>query len=544
MKAKPSKALSQDPHSISDTSRKSSLEPSTSNSSASDSPSEPRHDDLSQSGSQSSEDRPSTLKRPNSAPSSSSQPPQKEAEAKDSRKAPTTGRKKRYPCPFPGCEKTFSTSGHSSRHSRIHTGVKPYRCSYPGCNAQFSRYDNSLQHYRTHIISSKSGKKGRGRASTSKAVAPHGGSGMDAPAWPSSGQSSPTAARTFPVADAQDGKAMVPTTLADPAPYASATSSAKSGVLTPSYLHPAQPLEPGVPDGPSSRLEPHQGWDAYQSAYTGVLGTSPSASRNHDDRSPSKQERALWGVPEGRAPAYADYPSRLAHPRSYVSWTNPSESVGPTPSYSGSSQVEAADTWPMRTAAARSVPGRAPSLSTTEGRRLSTSPVLAKSSLLAASSLRTKEPSTARAPILHGSHTFDLGRHLPAYPLVGSGMDGVTRPTSRSPPPPSHLAGRRLLPRLHEDFALSPTWQQRGAEFHIRKSGSLPSLLSLDIPPSESSHSLVKYSLSSCPPARTTQLPRPTLPTSTPETYASPGSVNRVNKASEPVTLPPLSRFS
>lgn len=73
--------------------------------------------------------------------------------------------KKRYPCPFPGCDKTFSTSGHSSRHSRIHTGEKPYSCSYPGCNAQFSRYDNSLQHYRTHIISPKGGKKSHGRNS-------------------------------------------------------------------------------------------------------------------------------------------------------------------------------------------------------------------------------------------------------------------------------------------------------------------------------------------------------------------------------------------
>ncbi|WFD42858.1 hypothetical protein MPSI1_001508 [Malassezia psittaci] len=75
--------------------------------------------------------------------------------------------KKRYPCPFAGCDKTFSTSGHSSRHSRIHTGEKPYHCTYPGCRAQFSRYDNSLQHYRTHIISSKDGKKPRGKAASS-----------------------------------------------------------------------------------------------------------------------------------------------------------------------------------------------------------------------------------------------------------------------------------------------------------------------------------------------------------------------------------------
>lgn len=30
--------------------------------------------------------------------------------------------KKRYPCQHPGCDKTFSTSGHSARHNRIHTG--------------------------------------------------------------------------------------------------------------------------------------------------------------------------------------------------------------------------------------------------------------------------------------------------------------------------------------------------------------------------------------------------------------------------------------
>ncbi|PWN52832.1 hypothetical protein IE53DRAFT_304731, partial [Violaceomyces palustris] len=56
-----------------------------------------------------------------------------------------------YPCQHPGCDKTFSTSGHAARHNRIHTaGQKPYRCTFPGCKARFSRQDNSLQHYRTH----------------------------------------------------------------------------------------------------------------------------------------------------------------------------------------------------------------------------------------------------------------------------------------------------------------------------------------------------------------------------------------------------------
>ena len=73
----------------------------------------------------------------------------------------TIGGKKRYPCQHPGCDKTFSTSGHAARHNRIHTGQKPYRCTFPGCKARFSRQDNSLQHYRTHILHPK------GRASQS-----------------------------------------------------------------------------------------------------------------------------------------------------------------------------------------------------------------------------------------------------------------------------------------------------------------------------------------------------------------------------------------
>ncbi|GAC96994.1 hypothetical protein PHSY_004578 [Pseudozyma hubeiensis SY62] len=82
--------------------------------------------------------------------------------AKDSGSgAITVGGKKRYPCQHPGCDKTFSTSGHAARHNRIHTGQKPYRCTFPGCKARFSRQDNSLQHYRTHILHPK------GRASQS-----------------------------------------------------------------------------------------------------------------------------------------------------------------------------------------------------------------------------------------------------------------------------------------------------------------------------------------------------------------------------------------
>ncbi|KDN36783.1 hypothetical protein K437DRAFT_229541 [Tilletiaria anomala UBC 951] len=78
-----------------------------------------------------------------------------------SRPAPYTAEdgKKRYPCGHPGCNKTFSTSGHAARHSRIHAGSRPYMCTFPNCKARFSRQDNSLQHYKTHIAATKSGKE-------------------------------------------------------------------------------------------------------------------------------------------------------------------------------------------------------------------------------------------------------------------------------------------------------------------------------------------------------------------------------------------------
>ncbi|EHA58013.1 hypothetical protein MGG_13156 [Pyricularia oryzae 70-15] len=60
---------------------------------------------------------------------------------------------KRYPCRYRdshGCEKTFTTSGHASRHSKIHTAEKAVQCTYPGCNKKFTRADNMKQHLETH----------------------------------------------------------------------------------------------------------------------------------------------------------------------------------------------------------------------------------------------------------------------------------------------------------------------------------------------------------------------------------------------------------
>jgi uncharacterized Zn-finger protein len=60
---------------------------------------------------------------------------------------------KRYPCRYRdshGCEKTFTTSGHASRHSKIHTAEKAVPCIYPGCSKKFTRADNMKQHLETH----------------------------------------------------------------------------------------------------------------------------------------------------------------------------------------------------------------------------------------------------------------------------------------------------------------------------------------------------------------------------------------------------------
>ncbi|OAA63976.1 Zinc finger, C2H2-type/integrase, DNA-binding protein [Cordyceps fumosorosea ARSEF 2679] len=60
---------------------------------------------------------------------------------------------KRYPCRFRdshGCEKTFTTSGHASRHSKIHTAEKAVQCTFSGCQKKFTRADNMKQHLETH----------------------------------------------------------------------------------------------------------------------------------------------------------------------------------------------------------------------------------------------------------------------------------------------------------------------------------------------------------------------------------------------------------
>ncbi|KAF7369605.1 hypothetical protein MVEN_00291200 [Mycena venus] len=49
------------------------------------------------------------------------------------------------------CEKAFATSGHLTRHQRVHSGKMNYACSFPGCTTHCSRKDNLRQHYRLHF---------------------------------------------------------------------------------------------------------------------------------------------------------------------------------------------------------------------------------------------------------------------------------------------------------------------------------------------------------------------------------------------------------
>ncbi|KAF7556609.1 hypothetical protein G7046_g6265 [Stylonectria norvegica] len=77
---------------------------------------------------------------------------------------------KRYPCRYRdthGCEKTFTTSGHASRHSKIHTAEKAVQCTYPGCQKKFTRADNMKQHLETHYKDkSRSSASARGNKTT------------------------------------------------------------------------------------------------------------------------------------------------------------------------------------------------------------------------------------------------------------------------------------------------------------------------------------------------------------------------------------------
>jgi zinc finger protein CreA/MIG len=60
-----------------------------------------------------------------------------------SQKTKLSLQKKRHICNT--CERSFTTSGHLARHSRVHTGERNHRCPFPGCETRCSRQDNLQQ---------------------------------------------------------------------------------------------------------------------------------------------------------------------------------------------------------------------------------------------------------------------------------------------------------------------------------------------------------------------------------------------------------------
>ncbi|KFY62163.1 hypothetical protein V496_04714 [Pseudogymnoascus sp. VKM F-4515 (FW-2607)] len=68
---------------------------------------------------------------------------------------------KRYQCHYVGCEKKFTTSGHATRHFKIHTCEKAIPCTFPSCFKKFTRMDNMKQHLVTHLKKSQHARTSR-----------------------------------------------------------------------------------------------------------------------------------------------------------------------------------------------------------------------------------------------------------------------------------------------------------------------------------------------------------------------------------------------
>ncbi|KAL2154075.1 hypothetical protein VTH82DRAFT_2751 [Thermothelomyces myriococcoides] len=110
---------------------------------------------------------------------SSSSPPSASAAPNSTTTSGSERPGKRFPCRYRethGCDKTFTTSGHASRHAKIHTAEKGVNCSFEGCPKRFTRADNMKQHLETHYkdksrsSASRSSASGRRSSSTSSSL--------------------------------------------------------------------------------------------------------------------------------------------------------------------------------------------------------------------------------------------------------------------------------------------------------------------------------------------------------------------------------------
>lgn len=105
------------------------------------------------------------------APSYEDEPPSPFPTAAPTTPAAGAPAPKRFPCRYAekyNCDKTFTTSGHASRHSKIHTSEKSVACTFAGCTKKFTRSDNMKQHRETHDKAEKARSSGSGANSMSR----------------------------------------------------------------------------------------------------------------------------------------------------------------------------------------------------------------------------------------------------------------------------------------------------------------------------------------------------------------------------------------
>lgn len=55
-----------------------------------------------------------------------------------------------YPCPHPGCTKSYTKPVRLEEHIRSHTGERPFVCAFEGCDASYLRENHLQAHQRTH----------------------------------------------------------------------------------------------------------------------------------------------------------------------------------------------------------------------------------------------------------------------------------------------------------------------------------------------------------------------------------------------------------